>query len=169
MEMNRHGYVFLLLLCSAFTPLYGQLAAPMPITRVQNIQFDGHVNDPEWDNIEPLPLVQYEPNAGSPPTEHTEIRLAYDDQYFYVSIRAFDSDPNGIQATSLYRDRIAGSDHLEVVLDTYNDNQTAYIFTTTPTGIRNDLELFNDGIVSTVSRGGAFNVTLIPSGTLRAS
>jgi hypothetical protein len=102
-------------------------------------------------------MVQYEPNAGEPPTERTEIRLAYDDRYFYVSMRAFDLDPNGVRATSLYRDRISGSDHLEVLLDTYNDNQTGYGFTTTPTGIRNDLEVANDAQGLALSSGSVFN------------
>ena len=129
----------------------------MPIAHIQNVQLDGKVDEPDWDAIAPLPLVQYEPMAGAPPTERTEIRLADDDKYFYVSMRAFDNDPNGIRATSLYRDQIAGSDHLEVLLDTYNDNQTGYIFTTTPTGIRNDAEVANDAIVSTVLQGRPFN------------
>ena len=129
----------------------------MPIPRIQNIQFDGKVDELAWDAIEPLPLVQYEPVSGSPATERTEIRLAYDDKYLYASMRAYDRDPNGIRATSLYRDRIAGSDHLELTIDTYNDNQTGYIFTTTPSGIRNDSEVFNDGISSSVLLGRAFN------------
>jgi hypothetical protein len=134
-----------------------QMDGPMPIVRTEGITFDGRVDEPAWNSILPLPMVQYEPNAGAPPTERTEIRLAYDDKYFYVSMRAFDSDPNGVRATSLYRDRISGSDHLEILLDTYNDNQTGYVFTTTPTGIRNDLEISNDGVGGTMASGNWLN------------
>ncbi len=123
----------------------------MPISRITGVVLDGRVDEPAWDAIPPLPLVQYEPNAGEAPTERTEIRLAYDDTYFYVSMRAFDSDPNGVRATSLYRDRIAGSDHLEIMIDSYNDNQSGFIFTTTPAGIRNDLTVFNDATGGTIS------------------
>ena len=137
--------------------LQAQNNEPMPIARIEGIHFDGKVDEPAWDLIPPLPMVQYEPDAGAPSTEKTEIRIAYDDKYIYVSMRAFDDDPNGIRATSLYRDRISGSDHLEVMLDTYNDNQTGYIFTTTPAGIRNDLSVSNDGISSTISLGSSFN------------
>ena len=129
----------------------------MPIERVEGIRFDGQVNESAWDAIDPLPMVQYEPNAGAPPSEKTEIRLGYDDTFFYVSIRAFDRDSNGIRATSLYRDRIAGSDHLEILLDTYNDNQSGYIFTTTPAGIRNDLEIANDAQGLALGSGSLFN------------
>ncbi len=134
-----------------------QTEAPMPIARISGITFDGQVEDSEWNAVPPLPMVQYEPNAGEPPTERTEIRLAYDDSYFYVSMRAFDRDPNGVRATSLYRDRISGSDHLEILLDTYNDNQSGYVFTTTPTGIRNDLEIANDAQGLALSSGSVFN------------
>ena len=155
--MKWYPYIILSFLCGTHVSVSAQSEPPMPIAHIQNVQLDGKVDEPDWDAIAPLPLVQYEPMAGAPPTERTEIRLAYDDKYFYVSMRAFDNDPNGIRATSLYRDQIAGSDHLEVLLDTYNDNQTGYIFTTTPTGIRNDAEVANDAIVSTVLQGRPFN------------
>ncbi len=155
--MKLQRFIFISSLLAGLLDISAQAGPPMSIDRVENIRFDGKVDEPEWEAIEPLPLVQYEPRAGEPPTERSEIRLAYDDTYLYVSIRAFESHENEIRATSLYRDRIAGSDHLEILLDTYNDNQTGYIFTTTPTGIRNDAEVFNDAIVSTLSSGGAFN------------
>lgn len=155
--MRRKTSTFFLFLCSTLGSALAQSGPPMPIARIENIQFDGRVDEPQWDAIAPLPMVQYEPMAGAPPTERTEIRLAYDDKYFYVSMRAYESHESEIRATSLYRDQIAGSDHLEILLDTYNDNQTGYIFTTTPTGIRNDADVANDAIVSSVSLGSAFN------------
>ncbi len=153
----KRQLILVLLTCFPLHLLLSQKAAPMTVARIDGIRFDGLVNEPAWDAIDPAPMVQYEPNAGASPTEDTEIRMAYDDTYFYVSIRAYDTDPKGIRATSLYRDRIAGSDHLEVVLDTYNDNQSAYIFTTTPAGIRNDLEVGNDAQGLALSTGSIFN------------
>ncbi|MCJ7465091.1 MAG: carbohydrate binding family 9 domain-containing protein [Maribacter sp.] len=136
---------------------YAQSDSLYVIPRIEGITFDGRVDEAVWNSIAPVPMVQYEPNAGAPPTEKTEIRFAYDDTYFYASMRAYDEDPNGIRATSLYRDRISGSDHLELLLDTYNDNETAYVFTTTPTGIRNDLEIANDATGGTISSASWLN------------
>ncbi len=155
--MKKFPAFFVWFFCAAQVSFYAQSGPPMPVARIAEIHFDGKVDEPGWDAIDPLPMVQYEPNAGAPPTERTEIRLAYDDKYIYVSIRAYESHENEIRATSLYRDQIAGSDHLEILLDTYNDNQTGYIFTTTPTGIRNDADVANDAIVSSVLLGSAFN------------
>ncbi len=133
------------------TVSHAQSDSPYVIPRIDGITFDGKVDEPVWNLIDPVPMVQYEPDAGAPPTEKTEIRFAYDDRYFYASMRAYDTDPSGVRATSLYRDQIAGSDHLELLLDTYNDNETGYVFTTTPTGIRNDLEIANDATGGTIS------------------
>ena len=155
--MKRYSQLTLLVLLAMALQVGAQTNTPLPIARIDGITFDGHVDEAAWENIPPLPMVQYEPNAGEPPTERTEIRLAYDDTYFYVSMRAYDSDPNGVRATSLYRDRISGSDHLEILLDTYNDNETAYVFTTTPSGIRNDLEISNDATGGTISSGNWLN------------
>lgn len=147
------GAITTLLAMNAFA----QSDSVFVIPRVEGIIFDGRVDEPIWDLIPPVPMVQYEPNAGELPTEKTEIRFGYDDKYFYASLRAFDDDPDGIRATSLYRDQIRGSDHFEIVLDTYNDNENAYVFTTTPTGLRNDAAISNDGTGGTISAGGWLN------------
>lgn len=143
--------LFWLFLIVLISDIYAQADSLYVIPRIDGIVFDGQVDEPVWNSISPVPMVQYEPNAGSLPTEKTEIRFAYDNKYFYASMRAYDRDPDGIRSTSLYRDRIAGSDHLELLLDTYNDNETGYVFTTTPTGIRNDLEIANDATGGTIS------------------
>ncbi|MDX1617934.1 MAG: DUF5916 domain-containing protein [Balneolaceae bacterium] len=127
------------------------------VPRIDRIRFDGMPDEAAWEAIEPVPLVQYTPNAGAPPTEKTEIRIAHDDDYFYASLRGYDSNPDGIRGNSLYRDRLAGSDHFEILLDTYNDNETAYIFTTTPTGIRNDVAISNDATGGSITSGGWLN------------
>jgi len=129
----------------------------LSISRIEGVVFDGWVNEQAWEAISPLPLIQYEPNAGALPSERTEIRVAYDDKYFYGSIRAFDSDPSGIRGNSLYRDRLAGSDHFEILLDAFNDNETAYVFSTTPSAIRNDVAITNDATGGTISSGGWLN------------
>jgi len=151
----------LIIICGLFIMpvglLFGQSDSVFVIPKAGEVIFDGRVDEPFWDLIDPVPMVQYEPNAGAPPTEKTEIRFAYDDVYFYGSIRAYDRDPDGIRATSLYRDLIRGSDHFEIVLDTYNDNENAYVFTTTPTGLRNDAAISNDATGGTISSGGWLN------------
>ena len=52
-----------------------------------NITIDGEVSsDTVWSNIKPITsLTQMTPNFGSPVSEDTQIRIAYNNSYFYVS------------------------------------------------------------------------------------
>jgi hypothetical protein len=136
---------------------FAQSGEPLVIKRIDKVVFDGIPDEDGWETIEPVPMIQYEPNAGAQPTQKTEIRFAYDNTYFYGSMRAYDTDLKGIRNNSLYRDRLAGSDHFELLLDTYNDNENAYVFSTTPAGIRNDLAITNDGTGGTVLQGNWIN------------
>ena len=76
---------------------------PIYLPRVNNgeIMVDGRVDESVWDSIEPFPVVTYSPVAGLPPSEKTEFRVTYDDNYIYASLRAWDSDPSGIRMNSL--------------------------------------------------------------------
>ncbi|MEX1123215.1 MAG: DUF5916 domain-containing protein [Balneolales bacterium] len=109
------------------------------------IVFDGRVDEPVWDSIDPLPLVSYEPVSGLPPSEATEIRISYDDEYIYASIKAYDADTTGIRINSLSRGRLSGDDLFHILLDTYNDNESAIVFTVTPGGVKWDATISNDG------------------------
>jgi hypothetical protein len=108
--------------------------------------------------VEPFLPTQYEPENGAPPTERTEFRVAYDDTYLYLSLRAYESDSDGIRSNTLYRDRLSGDDHFEILIDTYNDNETGVLFTTTPAGIRRDAALTNDASGGGIAGGGWLNV-----------
>ena len=119
---------------------------PIYLTRITSpIVIDGHVDEPAWEAIDPVPLVSYDPVSGLPPSEPTEIRIGYDDHYIFASIRAYDSNPSGIRANTLTRDRLSGDDVFHILLDTYNDNESAMAFTITPTGAKRDATISNDG------------------------
>ena len=119
---------------------------PVVLTRLEGtIELDGFVNESEWEDIEPLELTMYEPLYKGDLSEHSEIRIAYDDYYLYLSGRFFDADPDGIRANSLYRDRYSGDDTFAIILDTFNDNENARWFFTTPNGVRIDMAVSKDG------------------------
>lgn len=132
---------------------------PLEIARIEEpIRLDGRPKEAAWQQIDPVPVVQYEPEPGATPSERTEIRFAYDENYFYVSVRALDSNPDGIRSNTLYREELSGSDHIEMVLDTYNDNETGLLFTTTPTGNRRDAAISNDASGGGIASGSWINV-----------
>lgn len=121
------------------------------------IRLDGLSNEPAWEAVEPWLPTQYEPDNGAPPTERTEFLVAYDDDYIYFALRGYDQDRAGIRSNTLYRDRLSGDDHFEILLDTFNDNETAVLFTTTPAGIRKDAAISNDASGGGIASGGWIN------------
>jgi len=118
----------------------------MSLTRLSGlIKLDGICDEPAWKAVEPLPLIMYQPTHGGTPTERTEIRIAYDDHYFYASACFYDSDPTGIRVNSLYRDRTNNDDTFTLIIDTFNDKENALLFETNPAGIRVDVAISRDG------------------------
>jgi hypothetical protein len=133
-----------LILCSS-TGLAAQSDEPMPLTRLSEpIVFDGNVDEPAWDAVPSLPLTVYQPTYGAEPTERTEIRVAYDDEYLYVGGRLYASTPDVVAVKTLYRDRYSGDDVFGIVLDSYNDHETAVWFAINPAGVRSDRTISND-------------------------
>ena len=111
------------------------------------IIFDGWVEAEEWDDIPLIDLEMQLPTQGDEPTQLTEVRLAYDDNYIYLSGRLFDNDINSMMANTKKRDALSGATQFfGIILDSYNDNENALGFFTTPTGIRWDGALSNDGL-----------------------
>ena len=118
---------------------------PLRLTRLTGpIELDGKVNEPAWEAIPPLPLTLFTPTFGAPLTERTEIRVGYDDRFVYVGGRMFDSEARKVRTNTLYRDRYSGDDLIAIVLDTWNDRQTASWFTVNPAGTRIDRAVSND-------------------------
>ncbi|MCH7475339.1 MAG: carbohydrate binding family 9 domain-containing protein [Gemmatimonadetes bacterium] len=117
----------------------------MPLTRLSGpIVLDGVIDEPAWQQVPPLPMTVYTPTYQGPFTERTEILVAYDDDYLYMAGRLYDSDPAGVRANTLYRDQYSGDDVLAIVIDSYNDNETALWFATSPPGVRSDRSVAND-------------------------
>jgi hypothetical protein len=90
-------------------------------------------------------LIQQEPLEGAPATERTEIYLLYDARTLYVGIRAFDSGT--VTATEMRRDsdQILSEDNVQIILDTFKDSRSGYMFVTNPLGAQFDQQVFNEG------------------------
>lgn len=120
--------------------------APLVIPRINGtVVLDGLSNEPAWDAMEPLPVMMQVPNFGDPPSEHTEIRIAYDNDYLYAAGRLYDRNPSKIRAPSKKRDQLGTTnDWFVIVVDCFNDKENALAFATTPSGLRMDTTVFDD-------------------------
>lgn len=118
----------------------------LKISRLTNeIVFDGKIDEPAWLLIDTLPVTMHIPVFRGKLTERTIIRVAYDEQYLWIGARLLVNNPDDIMASSKKRDELnANSDFFGVVIDTYNDNENAMSFFTTPTGLRLDATISND-------------------------
>jgi hypothetical protein len=90
----------------------------------------------------------FSPTYGGRLTERTEVRVTYDERYLYVSGRLYDSEPDEIRTNTLYRDQYSGDDLLSVVIDSYNDYETAVWFSANPAGARVDRTVSGDAVFS---------------------
>lgn len=106
---------------------------------------DGILNDSCWDQVEwGENFIQIEPTENKPPTQETAFKILYDDNNLYVFIRAFDTEPDKISKIISRRDNFDG-DRVEIDIDSYYDQQTAFSFTATSTGVKGDEAITKDG------------------------
>ncbi|UCH13162.1 MAG: carbohydrate binding family 9 domain-containing protein [Bacteroidales bacterium] len=121
---------------------------PIEVKRVSGkVILDGLSSEEEWNNTSSLPFITYQPVFGAEPSEKTEVLLTYDDKYFYIAGRLFDREPDKMLMTSKKRDVMQPQNEwFGVILDTYNDNENALGFFTTPAGLRTDASVFNDAV-----------------------
>ena len=109
---------------------------------------DGSLEDAVWQLGALVDMfVQQEPDEGSPATERTEVRIMHDGETLYLGVLAFDSDPQALTATEMRRDseQILSEDNFQVILDTFRDSRSAYMFVTNPLGAMLDQQVANEG------------------------
>lgn len=96
-------------------------------------------------------FTQRVPNDGSPASHATDVYLAYDDRNLYAVFVAFDADPNAIRANLAPRENVDNDDRVGLLIDTFNDQRTAYGFRATPLGVQ------WDGRWSEINRGASYD------------
>jgi len=101
---------------------------------------DGVLDEPAWRNATRIDeLHQFQPVDHGEPTEKSEFFLLYDEDYFYIGARLYDSDPDEIRARQLVQGRtLRFDDAIEFILDTFGSRRTGYWFQVNPNGIRRD-------------------------------
>jgi hypothetical protein len=125
-------------------------------------EIDGEVrNDPLWLEIPAQGnLMQTQPNFGYPASEKTDIRIAYTEDTFYLSVVCYDASPKDLVVSDARRDAdLDNTDAFIFILDTYKDGQNGFIFGTNSQGVEYDAQVDNEG-------QGNFNVNRQQGGTI---
>ena len=88
--------------------------------------------------------------ARQTPTERTDVKLLYDEANLYIGVAAHDTSPRRVIGTQMARDASLGSDdRIEILLDTYRDQRSAFYFATNPSGALVDGLVFANGQLNT--------------------
>jgi TolB-like protein len=114
----------------------------------QGPQVDGYLDEEVWQGAAIIDeFIQQEPSEGDPATERTVVRLLYDAANLYIGVEAYDSQPSGIIATEMRRDslRILDEDNFQVILDTFQDRRSGYMFVTSPLGAKLEQQVTEEG------------------------
>ena len=113
-----------------------------------DITIDGALDEPAWRSAPKIgDLTQRQPLPGQPPTERTEVTLLHDEDYLYIGVMCYDSEPDRILGSQMGRDAALNSDdRLEIVLDTFRDQRNAFFFSTNPAGALVDGLAFANGL-----------------------
>ena len=83
-------------------------------------------------------FVQREPYPGEPSAQHTEAYIGYDDESLYVVFLAFDESPELIRSNMAARENIGQDDHVGFMVDTFNNQRSAFAFYSNSRGIQLD-------------------------------
>ena len=109
---------------------------------------DGRLDEELWLQAAVIDeFVQQEPAEGEPATERTVVRFLYDAQALYIGVEAYDSEPDGVIATEMRRDslRLLDEDNFQIILDTFHDRRSGYMFVTSPLGAKLEQQIAEEG------------------------
>ena len=131
---------------AALTP--GERYRVEPVRVDEGPQIDGRLDEEVWLRAAVIDdFVQQEPSEGAPASERTVVRLMHDAQALYIGVEAYDSQPQGVIATEMRRDsrRILDEDNFQIILDTFHDHRSGYMFVTSALGAKLEQQISEEG------------------------
>jgi hypothetical protein len=104
------------------------------------LSLDGVLSEPVWASTEAIAnLTTVEPEEGGVPAGSTTVKVLANAKEIVVGVVCQDADPGGIVSFSKARDSdLEEEDHVLLVLDTFQDGRSGYVFAVNPSGARFD-------------------------------
>jgi hypothetical protein len=124
------------------------------------IRVDGVLDEPVWETAVMVNgFLQRDPREGEPASELTDVRIVYTRQSIIFGVTCHDSSPPDIRATELRRDNdFENDDSFSLVLDTFHDHRSAFLFRTNPLGTQSDALVTDEGRVTNLNWDEKWNV-----------
>src|SRR5664279_3848652 len=105
---------------------------------------NGILDDEAWQaGIWEDGFTQNQPYNGRPETQKTEFKIVFDDNNLYVAIKAYDTAPDSIINRLTRRDEADG-DLAGIILDSFHDLRTGFLFGVSSAGVKYDQMYTND-------------------------
>ena len=129
----------------------GTAAAPRAAVAVAAVgapRLDGEIlGDPAWANVVPATgFRQTQPDEGEPASERTEVRVIFTESTLYVGIVCYDRDARAITISDSRRDSsLDDGDSVQIILDTFLDQRSGFVFGPTPAGQEYDGQVVDAG------------------------
>jgi hypothetical protein len=146
------------MLAQSQTGLSVTAPAAVRIPTSARIVVDGRPTEAVWALATPIDdFRQNDPDVGAPATERTEVRVLFDSTTLYISVRAFDANPDKVIARILARDQLmfvdpfagqlnfASDDAIAILIDPFRDRRNAVVFATNPNGAEFDAQITDQG------------------------
>lgn len=109
------------------------------------LKIDGIFEPEKWANADSATsFIQMEPQTGKVASEKTVVYFGWHNDKIYAVFNCYQATP--VVAKNQSRDALSKDDDLiAIILDTYNDNRSGYLFATNPLGIQIDAKINDDG------------------------
>ena len=122
-----------------FSGVSGNVDVQIPRLSDESVQIDGFLNEGVWEQAARLTdFSQYQPVDGRPASDPTEVRVWYAGNAIYFGIKATELHGDVVRATQANRDNIGSEDHVQILLDTQNDNRIGFVFGVNALGVQQD-------------------------------
>lgn len=126
--------------------LYALACLSWPAQSVSNLPYvqtgpkiDGDLSDPAWQQAVEIQLpYEIAPGENVAALVSTTAKLLTTDEAIYVSFVAVDPDTSAIRSTRTGRDQALDDDRVGIVLDSFGQKKSAYLFSVNALGIQND-------------------------------
>ena len=89
-------------------------------------------------------FTQYEPFNGKKASQRTEFKILFDDDNLYAAFKVYDTSPDSIVNRLTRRDNPDG-DLVGIILDSFHDLRTGFLFGISSSGVKYDQMFTNDG------------------------
>ncbi|HQU60201.1 MAG TPA: DUF5916 domain-containing protein, partial [Saprospiraceae bacterium] len=100
---------------------------------------DGKLDEEAWKDAPfAAEFIQLQPQPGAPSSQHSEVRVLYDNTALYIGAHLYDSRPDSILKELSERDNLGNTDWFGVFIDAFRDGINGFGFIVTPNGVQFD-------------------------------